>query len=191
MRYPTVHKEESRRKIVEVASREFRRNGIDGIGVADVMKGAGLTVGAFYGHFESKEALVREVVAEAFEASLFVRLKKDGKGLEAMIRAYLSPQHRDRLAVGGGCMAAAMIEELARHPAETRAIFTENIEQIFSLLEEQLPATIKGVARRKTATVLFGTLMGTLQLSRATGDPKLSAQILEAGVGAALALVQG
>src|SRR5437763_10746584 len=98
MRYTKDHKQATRQRIVEAAGRRFKEDGIEGAGVATVMSDAGLTNGAFYGHFASKEDLVANVLAdqlraqrESFDAQLAERA-----GLEAFIRSYLSPRHRDR-----------------------------------------------------------------------------------------------
>src|SRR5690348_11512697 len=123
MRYGKDQKQATRQRIVEAAGRRFKEDGIDGAGVAAVMSDAGLTNGAFYGHFTSKEDLVATVLADQ------LRAQRDGfdaqpagrAGLEAIIRAYLSPEHRDHCA--DGCPSAALLDEIARRPAATRKVF--------------------------------------------------------------------
>src|SRR5436190_3428462 len=110
MRYSKGHKLETRRRIVEAAGRRFKQDGIDGAGVATVMSDAGLTNGAFYGHFASKEDLVANVLAEQLRAQRhdFDARPADRAGLEAFVRSYLSPAHRDRPA--DGCPSAALLD---------------------------------------------------------------------------------
>ncbi len=117
MRYGKDQKQATRQRIVEAAGRRFKEDGIDGAGVAAVMSDAGLTNGAFYGHFTSKEDLVANVLADQLRAqrhSLDAQAP-DRAGLEAFIRSYLSPQHRDQCA--DGCPSAALLDEIARRPA--------------------------------------------------------------------------
>src|SRR4051794_24601751 len=98
MRYSKDHKEATRQRIVQAAGRRFKKDGIDGAGVASVMSDAGLTNGAFYAHFKSKEDLVANVLADQLRAqrNSFEAEVADRTGLEAFIRAYLSPEHRDQ-----------------------------------------------------------------------------------------------
>src|SRR5215217_5323578 len=112
MRYGKDHKEATRQRIVEAAGRRFKADGIDGAGVAAVMSDAGLTNGAFYGHFTSKEDLVANVLADQLRAQRHSldSQPSDGAGLEAFIRAYLSPHHRDQRA--DGCPSAALLDEI-------------------------------------------------------------------------------
>src|SRR5215218_611251 len=113
MRYSPDHKQATRRRILEVAGRRFKEDGIDGAGVATVMADAGLTNGAFYAHFESKEDLVANVLAEQLrvQRESFRAAPSDRAGLEAFVRSYLSPQHRDQCA--DGCPSAALLDEIA------------------------------------------------------------------------------
>src|SRR5215218_9236545 len=106
MRYSQDHKQATRQRILEAAGRRFKEDGIDGAGVAAVMADAGLTNGASYAHFASKEDLVTNVLAEQLRAQRhrFDTQPSDRDGLEAIVRAYLSPQHRDQVA--DGCPSA-------------------------------------------------------------------------------------
>ncbi|SDU03636.1 transcriptional regulator, TetR family [Verrucomicrobium sp. GAS474] len=187
MRYDKGHKEETRKKIVEVASAAFRREGIDGIGVADVMKRAGLTHGGFYSHFKSKEELVKEAVASAFSQSRLRKGREEGKSVEELIRSYLRPEHRDRL--DGGCAMAALVGDFARRPKANREDFATRIGRMIGLIEEVLPSALSPAARKKKATGIVATLVGALQLARTETDPKASDAILEAGIDAALSQV--
>ena len=127
MRYGKDQKQATRQRILEAAGRRFKQDGIDGAGVAAVMSDAGLTNGAFYGHFSSKEDLVANVLADQLRAqrqSLDAQ-PSDRAGLEAFVRSYLSPQHRDQCA--DGCPSAALLDEIARRPAATRQVFTDEL----------------------------------------------------------------
>src|SRR4249920_3048198 len=126
-RYGKEHKLATRRRIVEAAGRRLKRDGIDGSGVATLMSDAGLTNGAFYAHFDSKEDLVANVLADQLRSQR-QSLKSqpaDRAGLEAFIRTYLSPQHRDQAA--DGCPSAALLDEIARRPPATRQVFTDEL----------------------------------------------------------------
>ena len=187
MRYEKGHKETTREHIIDVASAQFRENGVAAVGLAGIMSAAGLTNGAFYTHFESKEDLVRAVLLHALsrrEARLRANLGGNA-GLEATIRDYLSVRHRDGAATG--CPTAALVAEIARHPKQTRNAFTEKISEIIDLIAAQIG---KGspVEQRKKAIVAYGMMVGSLQLARAVNDRKLSDEILENTVDAALKL---
>src|SRR5436853_5570296 len=111
-RYDKEHKQATRRRIIEAAGRRLKRDGIDGSGIATLMADAGLTNGAFYAHFESKEDLVTSAVAEQLRAQQesFRAQPPDRAGLERVVRAYLSVQHRDN--PEGGCPSAALLDEI-------------------------------------------------------------------------------
>src|SRR3954468_2611554 len=115
MRYAPEHNEETRERILDVASRLFREHGIAAVGLAKVMAEAGLTVGTFYTHFKSKEALLRETLVRSLDAR-HEQLEQalHGADLEMVVRAYLSPEHRNTAATG--CPVAALASEVARHP---------------------------------------------------------------------------
>ena len=188
MRYSKGHKQATRQRIVEAAGRRFKQDGIDGAGIATVMSDAGLTNGAFYAHFASKEDLVANVLADQLRAqrqSLDAQ-PSDRAGLEAFVRSYLSPQHRDESA--DGCPSAALLDEIARRPAATRQVFTDElmaeIDDIASRLD---PADLE--AARVDALTVFGLMVGTLQLARALTDRDLSDQLLEQGAETALKML--
>jgi AcrR family transcriptional regulator len=189
MRYEKGHKETTRRRIVETAAARFRKDGIEGVGLADLMAEAGLTHGGFYSHFSSKEDLIKAAMEEASCHSItnFSRRIEEG-GLEAWIRGYLRTAHRDH--PEKGCAAAALASELARHPKATRKGFTENLAKVTTAIEAHLPAGFSPALKRKTATGVFATLIGAMQMSRVVDDPVLSDEILEAGIASALTLAQ-
>jgi len=122
MRYAPEHNDATRQRILEAASRLFREHGIAAVGLAKIMAEAGLTVGTFYTHFKSKEALLRESLLRSLDAR-HEELEQalHGADLEKVVRAYLSPEHRD--ASGTGCPIAALVSEVARHPRATRHTF--------------------------------------------------------------------
>jgi TetR/AcrR family transcriptional repressor of nem operon len=190
MRYEKGHKDATRAHIIDVASVQFREGGVAAVGIAGIMAGAGLTNGAFYNHFESKEDLVEAVLAHALggrRIGLRANLEA-GKSLEATIRDYLSVRHRDDSS--GGCPTAALVAEIARHPKATRDAFTGKIMDIIDLIAAR---SGKGSARerRKRAVAVYGLMVGALQLARAVNDRKLSDDILESATDSALALTRG
>ena len=186
VRYPKGHVDATRRRILKTASRLFRKEGLKGTGVADLMKAAGLTHGGFYFHFASKEDLICEAINEAFDESSarYVRRAQRGQ-LEAIVRGYLTPSRRDK--PESGCAAAALIAEIARHPVSTRRAFMAKLDQLFDLIGEQLPSG-NAAMRRRSAIGIFAVMMGTLQLARAEPNPTRSRQILTSGIDAALVL---
>jgi TetR/AcrR family transcriptional repressor of nem operon len=189
MRYEKGHRDATRQHIVDVASARFREGGVAAVGIAGIMAGAGLTNGAFYNHFESKEDLVEAVLSNALgRRKQRLRANLEGKGLEATVRDYLSARHRDD--AGGGCPTAALVAEIARHPKPTRDCFTGKIVEIVDLIAAQAG---RGTARerRKRAVAVYSLMVGALQLARAVNDGKLSDEILESAADAALALATG
>ncbi|TGU00858.1 MAG: TetR/AcrR family transcriptional regulator [Mesorhizobium sp.] len=187
MRYEKGRKDASRQRIMDVATERFRSDGIAASGLAGIMGEVGLTNGAFYPHFPSKAALVRESVAAALEvqATQIQELLAAG-GLSMAIDAYLSAEHRDN--PGKGCASAALLPEIAREPAETRQVYAEHLLK----LVRQVAAELTPDARdpEGVAFGVFATLIGALELSRAVNGTELSDRILEAGAIAAKALLQ-
>jgi len=188
MRYRKDQKQATRQRILEAAGRRFKQDGIDGAGVATVMSDAGLTNGAFYNHFTSKEDLVANVLADQLRAQ---RHSLDAQpsaraGLDAFIRSYLSPEHRDQCAEG--CPSAALLDEIARRPATTRQVFTDELMAVIDDIASRLDPT-DAEAARTDALTLFGLMIGTLQLARALTDRDLSDQLLAQGVETALKLL--
>jgi TetR/AcrR family transcriptional repressor of nem operon len=187
MRFEKGHKAATRRQIVDVASKCFRRDGVSATGIAGIMGEAGLTKGAFSPHFESKEALVREAVASALAAQQD-RLDEDQRkdlNLEGTIRSYLNRAHLDDLATG--CPSAALLPEIARQPLPTRQAYEAGLRSYVSTLAALLPNAGSATSIRR-AMAIFGLMVGTLQLARAMPDTAQAEQILEGGVEAALHL---
>lgn len=180
MRYQPNHKEKTHERIVATASRLFRKDGIVATGVVGVMKSAGLTQGAFYSHFDSKEALIREASIAALEQTceglrqLAERAGHGPAGLKAIIDGYLSEIHMTR--VDDGCAIAAVGSELGREPVETREVAVAATDQIIALIEGYLSEEANN--RHGVAKALFALMSGGLQLARLTPDLKQAEGIL-------------
>ena len=187
MRYAPEHNEATRERILEAASRLFREHGIAAVGLAKIMAEAGLTVGTFYTHFESKEALLRAALLRSLDARHEeVTHLLDGADPELVVRAYLNPAHRDAAATG--CTVAALASEVARHPRGTRQVFASHNAPTLDALAAWLSSRRNQEVDRADAAAFFGLLVGTLQLARATPNRAESDAILEAGVRAAIRL---
>jgi TetR/AcrR family transcriptional regulator, transcriptional repressor for nem operon len=180
MRVSRVEAAQNRERIIEVAARLFRERGFDGIGVADLMKSAGLTHGGFYGHFASKEDLMAQACARALEGSLdaLQRVAEHGgeNGLSAVASAYLSPAHRDR--PGEGCVLAALGAEAVRHGSPVRSAFTRGVRSALDMLTRLVPGKSKR-AKRERALATYASMIGALVLARAVDDPELSEEVLQ------------
>jgi len=182
-RYAKDHKQATRRRIIEAAGRRLKRDGIDGSGVATLMADAGLTNGAFYAHFDSKEDLVASTVADQLLAQ---REAYSAQSLEEIVRGYLSPQHRDD--TEGGCPSAALLEEIARSSEGVRRAYTDGQVAIIDDAAAQMAPDDPQSARMRTLGV-FALMVGTLQVSRALADRGLADKVLEEGIQNALALL--
>jgi TetR/AcrR family transcriptional regulator, transcriptional repressor for nem operon len=188
VRYGSEHKEATRRRIVETAGRRLKRDGIDGSGIATLMADAGLTNGAFYAHFDSKDDLVATVVADQLgrQASQFSELPGGRGGLEVFVREYLSPAHRDHPDVG--CPSAALLDEVGRCTGATKKAYTAGTKAILDEICRRL-APEDPESARGTALALFTMLVGSMQLARAVSEKRLSNAVLEEGIRSALALI--
>ncbi len=188
-RYTKEHKQETRQRIVATAGRRLKRDGIDGSGVATLMKDADLTNGAFYAHFDSKDDLVAEAITDQLHAlhANIVELAEPGPaGLEQVVRWYLSAHHRDN--PGDGCPNAALLDEIGRCADPIRQTYTDALLVVIDGLAARMASDGSPSARVK-ALSLLGLMAGTLQLSRALADRQLSDELLEQGLRNALALV--
>jgi TetR/AcrR family transcriptional regulator, transcriptional repressor for nem operon len=185
-RYDTEHKQTTRQRILDVAGRRFKQDGIDGSGIATVMKDAGLTNGAFYAHFASKEDLVASVVAEQLreQATQFRARPPGHTGVEQIVRDYLSREHRDH--PGDGCPSAALLDEIGRSTHTVKQAYTEGLMTIVDDIATRLAPHDPPSARARTLTSV-ALLIGTLQLSRAVADRQLADDMLEQGIHDALA----
>lgn len=184
-RYDKDHKGRSRQRIIESAGRHFKRDGIDGSGVATVMKDAGMTNGAFYGHFDSKDDLVATAIGEELrmQREVFVALEPGPAGVEQFIRAYLSVEHRDGRAEG--CPSAALLDEIGRCVDGTRRSYSEGILAIVDDLADRL-TRVEPSRARLAVLAMFASMVGTIQLSRALTDRRLADDVLSQGVENAL-----
>jgi TetR/AcrR family transcriptional repressor of nem operon len=183
MRYSKEHKLETHARIVKKASVRLREKGAHGIGVADLMKDAGLTHGGFYAHFDSREALVIEAFAYAMDRSTDRWRQLAGQAapdqrLATFVDSYLSPQHRDN--PGHGCAVPALGAEIARESPKTRKAFAAKLDQMIEMMSEQFHGGPSKSAR-KHAMAALATMMGSVVLARVAGNGDLSEELLSAG----------
>jgi TetR/AcrR family transcriptional regulator, transcriptional repressor for nem operon len=181
MRVSREQAAQNRQKILTAATRLFRERGISATGVDAITEDAGLTHGAVYSQFGSKEAIVAEAVQEAQAGSmrLWQRLAdRNGakQAFAAIVAQYLSPAHRD--AAGRGCLVAALASEVARQPSSVRDAFTAELEKGLKYLAEVMKAD-EAARHGDDAIEAFATMVGALILARSVSDEKLSNQILE------------
>ena len=188
VRYRKEHKQATRQRILETAGRRFKRDGIDGSGIATLMADAGLTNGAFYAHFASKQELVATAVADQLrnQRESLGTLAPGRAGVEQYVRAYLSVQHRDN--PDDGCPSAALLDEIGRCTQATKRAYTDGLLAMVDDIAARLAPDDPQSARVKTLSV-FALMVGTLQLSRALADRQLADQVLEQGIHNALALL--
>lgn len=180
----TAAKEASHERIVSAAARAIRRSGYDGTGVADIMKEAGLTHGAFYAHFPSREAMLAEAAARACAETAaatagVVSSVPAEQALNAMLRTYLSPEHLAQVELG--CPLAALGSETARQAPEVRRVTTRHVKEMIDLVARQSPDWGQPAAHER-ALVTVATMVGTLMLARAVDEPALSTSLCEAAL---------
>jgi TetR/AcrR family transcriptional repressor of nem operon len=183
MRYSREHKLETHARIVKRASVRLREKGAHGIGVADLMKDAGLTHGGFYAHFESREALVIEAFAHAMDRSTerwrkLAEQTPPAQRLAAIADSYLTPVHRDD--PGHGCAIPTLGAEIARESPKTRKAFAVKLEEMIDALAAQI-SDLPRKAARKQAMAVIATMMGTLVMARVAGNGEFSEEILSSG----------
>jgi AcrR family transcriptional regulator len=177
-------KEATHERIVSVAARAIRRSGYDGTGVADIMKEAGLTHGAFYAHFASREAMLAEAASRACAESAAAAAKvvagaAPDKSLASMLGAYLSREHLEH--AEAGCLLAALGSETSRQAPEVRRVATRHIKEMIDLVARQLPDWGQPGAHER-ALVTVATMVGALLLARAVDEPGLSDALREAAL---------
>jgi TetR/AcrR family transcriptional regulator, transcriptional repressor for nem operon len=178
MRYPASQTAKKHDKILKEAARLFRERGFDRAGVAEIMKAAGLTHGAFYAHFASKEALEAEAVERAFAQSdnrIYALTANARDPKRVFLDSYLSAAHRDH--PGCGCVMAALGPEIARDSA-ARKPFTAQVKQMIEGMAVRFRWKRKRAARRDSIHLLSAAV-GALILARAVDDPQLSDELLE------------
>jgi TetR/AcrR family transcriptional repressor of nem operon len=173
MGYSKSDKAETHTRIVKVAAKRFRELGLEGIGVADVMREAGVTVGGFYKHFGSRDELVVEALAAAFK-DLDVWEERTAD-MAHLLQNYLTEAHRD--APGTGCAMGALVGDMTRGSKSARALYTARVKRSLAFFSALLPSNRRSDKRRRGLLIL-SALLGAINLSRAVSDPNLSREIL-------------
>lgn len=170
MDMPPTRKQQSHDRIVEVAARAIRRAGFHGVGVADIMKEAGLTHGGFYAHFASRNALLAEAMDRAgrdsaarTEKAAASRPARGASSFGALVENYLSERHL--ASIENGCPVAGLASEMPRQAPEVRAVAAQWVRGLFATVQRALPE-----ARPDSCAVIATQLVGALQLARALGD---------------------
>ena len=180
MGYSQAQKEKTHRRIVAIASKRFREKGFAGFGIAELMKEAGLTVGGFYKHFESRDELVAEALSDAFGSWQRHKETAASRGqplsFEKLIDDYVSDAHRKN--PGVGCAFSALAPEIARSDRRTRGLTSEQVSDNIKLIVGLLPGKDKRAARAR-AILTFSALVGAMSLARAVSDETLSQEILK------------
>lgn len=181
---PRTKGEQTRERIVRAAARAIRRHGYAGVGVAQVMKDAGLTHGGFYAHFYSRDAMLAAAaeqagIESAETMSRALSKAKPGEELMALVDTYLDDRHVTAAEQGLGCAIAAAGSEVPRQCAEVRRAVTRRIKDLVGLIERQFPDWGKQAAHEK-ALAVAPALIGALMLARAVDDPQLSKAIRKA-----------
>lgn len=188
MRYSKDHKAETHEKIVKNASVRLREGGAASLGVAELMKEAGLTHGGFYAHFASRDALISEAFAHAMQQTTGRWRKRAeqapvGKRLASIVNGYLSAEHRDD--AGNGCALPSLGVEASRANPKIRKAFANKLEEMVGVIAEQFP-DLPAKAARREAIAVVSTMMGAMILARTAGTGEFSDEILSAGRHAAL-----
>jgi TetR/AcrR family transcriptional regulator, transcriptional repressor for nem operon len=175
MRRSQTEKAVTHSKIVTVAAKRFRELGLEGIGVADVMKEAGSSVGGFYKHFESRDELVIEALAEAFKD--LDRWEQEAEDLPALLRFYLGEEHSD--CPGTGCAITALAGDVRHASTGVRTVFTERVKHSLGYSADRMKGG-NAASRRARAILSLSAGIGRLSLARAVNDKALAREILAA-----------
>jgi TetR/AcrR family transcriptional regulator, transcriptional repressor for nem operon len=170
----------TRQQIVEEAARALRAEGVEAMGIGELMGRVGMTHGGFYAHFRSKDALVAEACTRGLDeqrAALLAAAENapDGEALRTIIRAYLSRRHRDVPAEG--CAIPALSTDISREPKEVRHAFTDAVESYAGQLARFAPGDTEEERRDEMLALLAG-MAGAIALARAVDDTALSDRIL-------------
>jgi TetR/AcrR family transcriptional repressor of nem operon len=177
--YSQAQKGKTHKRIVAIASKRLREKGLAGLGIAELMKEAGLTVGGFYKHFDSRDELVAEAVSAAFGTWQRKKEAAESTGqtlsFEKLIDDYVSDRHRKN--PGAGCAFSALAPEIARSGKRARALTSEQVKNDLELLVDLLSGKDKREARPR-AILTFSALVGAMSLARAVSDDVLSHEIL-------------
>jgi TetR/AcrR family transcriptional repressor of nem operon len=192
MRYRSGHKEEARARMIAAAGRGFRRKGFGGIGVDGLAKEAEVTSGAFYGHFPSKDAAFKEVIASGIEelragVESFQTVHGDGWA-EAFIEFYLSEKRTCEL--GESCALQSLSPEVARSDRDIRALYQAGMVKV---VEQVAKGFREGslAERRKRAWAFLSILSGGVTIARAVEDGDVATQIAKSIKASALATIAG
>lgn len=188
MRYPKDQKSTTRAKILDSASSAFRKKGMSGVSIIDLMTAAGLTHGAFYNHFESRECLIDECIGDAMRETrdrygIIMGVAAPPAALEVVVNAYLSRRHCDE--PEAGCPIPSLGADIGRASASARGAFSREFVETVELIAGQYDGLSRCAAQQQ-ATAFMATLVGTVLLARAADTEQLSERILEAGRRAAL-----
>jgi TetR/AcrR family transcriptional regulator, transcriptional repressor for nem operon len=166
-------------RIIDVASRMFREKGFDGVGVAELMKAAGLTHGGFYGHFGSKDDLVAEAANRAFDRSgehWCSIIEESKEPFSALVDRYLADSKLSKPETA--CMFAVLAPEAARRGRPVRKVFADGFRALTDIIAKLIPSQSKARARG-TSIAIFSELVGALVLARSVDDPQLAREILQ------------
>jgi TetR/AcrR family transcriptional repressor of nem operon len=192
MGHSQLEKQKTHERIVTLAAKRLREEGLEGIGVADLMKEAGLTVGGFYKHFASRDELVAEAVGLAVGSW---RRQQEENGIDPasipladFADNYLSVRHRDQR--GEGCAYAALTADIARSGESVRAIATEGMRRNIETMTARMPQADAADARRN-ALIATCLMAGAVGLARVANDEALSDEILEVARGFMRELAKG
>jgi TetR/AcrR family transcriptional repressor of nem operon len=172
MRYEPEHKTQTRDRIVRNTARKLRAEGLNGPGVASVMKASGLTVGGFYKHFHSKDELFAEAIAQAFSDSDEVysslqNVPREDRWKE-VVRRYLSPEHCDH--PDTGCPVAALAPEIARAKFSVRKRISGLMKERTNRWVEFMPGRTAG-EREQNFFVIFSAMAGAVSVARMFTEP--------------------
>jgi TetR/AcrR family transcriptional regulator, transcriptional repressor for nem operon len=181
MRYSRQHKDETHHRLLKKAAEEFRRNGVQGTGIAPLMGQLGLTHGGFYAHFDSKSELIAQATGPMFEDDLAGRMfaaaeaAPKGKEVRTVVNYYLSPQHRDS---PEGCPLAGLAGEMARQPKSVRNAYISAMDHRLKRIAALLPGEDEK-SRFDRARLLMAGMAGTMMIARAMTDRDASDRFLE------------
>ena len=185
MKVSKVQAEQNRERVLDVAAKLFRERGFDGIGVAELMKNAGLTHGGFYGQFDSKEELMAEASDRAFQETIgnwhkiaaFAEQREAGSALKVITRAYLSKKHCAE--PGAGCVMATLGIDASRQSSTIRHKLTQGFRSLVDLFAGLVSHESEAVKREKSLAIV-ASLVGAMVIARAVDDETLSEEVLQA-----------
>lgn len=195
MRYPPDHKRRTRERILDRASRLFRRHGYRGVGIDRIMAEARLTRGGFYAHFRSKQALFAAVIDRGTDFARRLReargegVPESVEGACAVVSAYLDPAHREQVA--RGCTLATLTQEVARSGPSARTAYARRVRELVDELEAHLPGGLPRRVRRERALAALILCVGGIGVARSVGDEALSREVLRTARERACAALRG